>query len=117
MFVCNLLALVGLALSLDDQVAKAASYVNAPRIRTDGVTLIRGNEANVRKSNFCFSVFLGNVKDNVSIRPLARVLYEVKVVVCYMPNNFFTWYKLGDLDGAAVNILVVVLKLPPFVNC
>jgi len=86
-FVCNLLALVGLALTLGDQVAKAAAYVDAPGVRTDGVALIRGNEAYVRKSNFCFAVFLGDFKDNVGIVPLALVHYEVEVVICNMPFN------------------------------
>lgn len=115
-FVCNLLALVGLSLTLGDQVAKAAAYVDAPGVRTDGVALIRGNEAYVRKSNLCFAVFLGHFKDNVGILPLVLVLYEVKVVVCNVPNNLFTWNKIGDLDGAAVNILVVVLKFTEFVG-
>ncbi|OCT16404.1 hypothetical protein A8709_02960 [Paenibacillus pectinilyticus] len=61
----------------------------------------------MRESNFCFAVFTGNFKDNVGILPLALVLYEVKVVVCNVPNNFFSWNELGDLDGAAVNISVV----------
>lgn len=57
--------LIRLAFILGDQVAKAAAYVDAAGVRTDGVALIRGNEAYARKLNFCFAVFLGDFKDNV----------------------------------------------------
>ena len=116
MFDCNLLALVGLALALGDQVAKTAVYVDAPGIRTYGIALIRWNEAKVCKSNFCFSVFLGDFKNKVGIRPLVLVLYEVKVVVSNVPNHLVTWNKIGDLDGTTVNILIVVLKFTEFVG-
>ncbi len=116
MFVCNLLALVGLALTLGDQVAKAAVYVDAPGVRTDGEALIRGNETYVRKSNFGVAVLLGDFKDNVGTRPLALIVYEVKVVVCNVPNDLTVWNKFGDFDGAAVNVLVMVLKYTKFVG-
>ena len=65
----------------------------------------------MREANFCFVALLGDFKDNVGVLPLALVFYEVKVVVYNVPNNLFTWNKFGDFDGAAVNVLVVVLKL------
>jgi len=114
--VCNLLALIGLAFALSNQVAKAAVDVGAPGVRTDGIALIRGYEAYVRKPNFRFAVFLGDFEDNVGILPFARVLYEVKVVVRNVPRYFFTGNKLDDSKGTAVNILVMVLEFAEFVG-
>jgi hypothetical protein len=115
-FVCNFLVLVGLAPTLGNQIAQAAVYVGTPGVRTDVVAFVRGDEAYVRKANFCFVALLGEFKDNVGILPLALVLYEVKVVVCNVPNNLFTWNKFGDFDGAAVKFFVEVLKLTELVG-
>lgn len=99
MFVCNLLVLVGLALTLGNQVVQAAVDIGAPRVRADAVAFVRGDEAYVRKASFCFVALLGDFKDNIGILPLVLVLYEVKVVVYNVPNNLFTWNEFGDFDG------------------
>src|SRR5690606_32258599 len=109
-FICNLLVLVGPALTLGNQVAQAAVDVSTPGVRANAVAFVGGNEAHVREAHFCFVALPGDFKDNIGILPLALVFYEVKVVVYNVPNILFTWNKFGDFDSAAVNILVVVLK-------
>src|SRR6266576_2483243 len=46
--VCNFLVLVGLALTLGNQVAQAAVDVGAPGVRADAVAFVCGDEAYVR---------------------------------------------------------------------
>jgi len=115
-FVCNSLVLVGLALPLGDQVTQAAVDIGSPRVGADAVAFVLGSEAYMREADFCFIAFLGDVKDNVGICPLALVLYEVEVVVCNVPGHLSTWSKSSDADRAAMYILVVVIKFSKFVS-
>lgn len=68
------------------------------------------------KANFCFAFPFDDVKDNVCTRPLALVLYEVEVVVHDVPNYLFIWGEFCDIDGAAVNVSVMVLELADLVG-
>ena len=111
-----MLAPVGLALALGDQVVQAAVDVGAPGVRADAVAFVCGDEAYVREANFCFVAFLGNFKDNVGVLPFALVFDEVEVVVYNVPHNLLAWNKLGDPDGAAVNVLVAVLEFTELIG-
>jgi hypothetical protein len=60
----------------------------------------------VRKAEFGFFAFPGDLKDNVGAIPLGLVLDKVKFGFRYMPYDFLARYKFCDLLGAAVKVLV-----------
>ncbi|MNL49849.1 hypothetical protein D3C87_1728130 [compost metagenome] len=70
----------------------------------------------MRETNFCRVVLLGDFKDNIGILPFALVCYEVEKVVHNVPNNPPPRNKLSNFEGAAVNVLVVMLKFAKFVG-
>ncbi len=65
----------------------------------------------MRKADFGFVAYLGDLKDNVGAIPLGLVFDKVKLGIRYMPYDFLARYQFRDLLGAAVKVFVVELKL------
>ena len=101
---------VRFALARGDKLAQAAGDVLAPGVRADVVALIGRHEPGVREADLGLVAFLRDIEDDVGAVPLGLVLDEVEVVVQDAPCHSLARRELGDLERAAVDVLVVVVE-------
>src|SRR6202142_3185051 len=101
----------GLPFARRDQTPQAVVDIEAPCAGTVAVALEGGNQAEVRKAKLGFVSLSGDLKDNLGALPLRLVFDESKLGLRYVPHDFLARHQFRDLLGAAVNVLVVELKL------
>ena len=65
----------------------------------------------MRKAHFGLIALPLNLKDHVGTNPLVFVFDKVEVIVQHMPDHFLAGHEFGNLETAAVYVLVVVMKL------
>ncbi len=44
----------------------------------------------MRKTDFCFTIFSGHLKNNVRAFPFLFILHKVQLSIRYMPDYFFS---------------------------
>src|SRR5262249_26363041 len=102
---------VGMSLACRDQAAQTVVDIEAPRARTLTVALERGNQADVRDTEFGLAILPVNLEDDVRAVPLGSVFDEVDVAVDDVPDDSLAWHPFGNPLSGVVDVLVAVPQL------
>src|SRR5712691_4203456 len=94
-----------------DQGAQAGVQVEVPGIRADVEALVLGDQPDVGEADLGLAVPRGDLEADLGVFPLGLAAGEVEVVVQDAPGDSFGGDQLGDLDPAAMGVLIPVGEL------